>query len=376
LLDESGHICLCDFGLSKEFLTKDTENRTYSFCGTIEYMAPEVVMGDCGHNFTVDWWSLGVLTYELLTGSSPFTLDGEKNVPADISKRILKCQPVIPRSFSKRSKDFILKLLNKVPSKRLGANGANEVKSHPFFDNINWDDLAHKRVPAPFKPIICNELDTNNFADEFTRQRATDSPAILPPLNDENLFRGYSYVAPSILYSNNILNDTTATSAVPIEQSSLPLAVNDINSLLKDSAFNQLYEVDFSSNLGEGSFSVCKKCRNRETGQYYAVKIISRKKYDSTNEVKYLNMCQGHVNIVKLFDVLQDDLHTYIIMELLDGGELFDHIKLRGQFSEQEACNIMKSLISSIQFMHSQGVVHRDLKPENIIFADKTNNSK
>jgi ribosomal protein S6 kinase alpha-5 len=78
--------------------------------------------------------------------------------------------------------------LNKIPGKRLGANGAYEVKSHQFFDGINWDDLAKKKVPAPFKPNIINELDTSNFADEFTKQIPADSPAIVPT-GDNNLFR-------------------------------------------------------------------------------------------------------------------------------------------------------------------------------------------
>jgi serine/threonine protein kinase len=151
-----------------------------------------------------------VLAYELLTGASPFTVEGEKNVPADISKRILKSQPPIPRSFSKHTRDFILKLLVKQPSRRLGAHGAQEVKSHAFFESISWDDLVKKKLPPPFKPHIRNELDTNNFADEFTRQAPTDSPAIVPAApNCENLFRGYSYVAPSILFSSNVL--TTGT---------------------------------------------------------------------------------------------------------------------------------------------------------------------
>ncbi len=135
----------------------------------------------------MDWWSLGVLTYELLTGASPFTVEGEKNVPAEISRRILKSNPPIPRSFSKCAKDFILRLLVKQPAKRLGANGAGEVKAHPFFDGINWNDLASRKTPTPFKPLISNELDTGNFADEFTKQLATDSPAIVP--NGDNLFR-------------------------------------------------------------------------------------------------------------------------------------------------------------------------------------------
>ncbi len=295
-----------------------------------------------------------MLTYELLTGASPFTVEGEKNIPSDISKRILKSQPPMPRFFSKHAKDFILKLLNKAPSKRLGAAGANEVKSHPFFEGIKWDDLLKKKIPAPFKPNICNELDTTNFADEFTKQVPADSPALVPTsTNGENLFRGYSYVAPSIIYSSNAITDTQVTN---YNNSDTSFNASNIHSWLKNSAFNQLYEIDFNSNLGEGSFSVCKKCRNRKTGEYHAVKILSRRKYDPTNEVKYLSKCQGHENIVKLYDVLQDDLHTYIIMELLSGGELFERIRQRVHFTEREASIIMKSLLSAIQYMHSQGI--------------------
>jgi ribosomal protein S6 kinase alpha-5 len=132
-----------------------------------------------------------VLTYELLTGASPFTVEGEKNIPSEISKRILKAQPPMPRSFSKQAKDFIQKLLIKVPTKRLGAQGAQEVKSHVFFDGIGaWDDLLKKKIQPPFRPNITNELDTTNFAEEFTKQTPFDSPAILPPssTNAENLF--------------------------------------------------------------------------------------------------------------------------------------------------------------------------------------------
>lgn len=106
------------------------------------------------------------------------------------------------------------------------------------------------------------------------------------------------------------------------------------------------------------------------------MKILSRRKYDASNEVRYLTKCQGHENIVKLYDVLQDDLHTYIIMELLTGGELFERLRQREQFNEKEAATIMKSLISAIQFIHSQGIVHRDLKPENIIFSDHATQAK
>ncbi len=185
-------------------------------------------------------------------------------------------------------------------------------------------------------------------------------------------------MAPSVIYSNNVLTDSTSQEqqGTSTQNVSGLLSGAGINTWLKNSAFNQIYEIDFGTNLGEGSFSVCKKCRHRKTGQYYAVKILSRHKYDSTNEVKYLSKCQGHENIVKLYDVLQDDLHTYIIMELLSGGELFERIRTRCDFTEREASSIMKSLISAIQYMHSQNIVHRDLKPENVLFADETPNSK
>ncbi|EAW74263.1 ribosomal protein S6 kinase, 90kDa, polypeptide 4, isoform CRA_d [Homo sapiens] len=85
LLDSEGHIVLTDFGLSKEFLTEEKE-RTFSFCGTIEYMAPEIIRSKTGHGKAVDWWSLGILLFELLTGASPFTLEGERNTQAEVSR--------------------------------------------------------------------------------------------------------------------------------------------------------------------------------------------------------------------------------------------------------------------------------------------------
>lgn len=120
LIDADGHIVITDFGLSKE-LTDESNGRSYSFCGTIEYMAPEVVRGSkSGHDISVDWWSVGVLCYELLTGASPFTVDGDKNSQSEISKRILKSTPPMLNTIQPKANDFITKLLNKDPAQRLG----------------------------------------------------------------------------------------------------------------------------------------------------------------------------------------------------------------------------------------------------------------
>lgn len=192
---------ITDFGLSKE-LSEEESGRAYSFCGTIEYMAPEVVRGgQAGHDIAVDWWSVGVLTYELLTGASPFTKDGELNNQQAISKRILKDPPPFPQRLGSVVKDLISKLLIKDPKKRLGGGGqkdAREIKKHPFFRGIDWERLSRKQLPAPFKPIIKDELDTSNFSDEFTNLPIADSPTAVPH-NSDRLFRGYSFVSPSIL---------------------------------------------------------------------------------------------------------------------------------------------------------------------------------
>ena len=104
------------------------------------------------------------------------------------SRRIIKNQPLIPNHISKVAKDFILKLLTKNPKRRLGAKGLEDVKRHPFFGpDIDWDAIAQKRTQAPIKPKIKDEMDTSNFADEFTRLPLTDSPGLAPPT--ESLFR-------------------------------------------------------------------------------------------------------------------------------------------------------------------------------------------
>lgn len=134
-------------------------------------MSPELVKGGTeGHDFSVDWWSVGVLTYELLTGTSPFTVDGEHNNKAEIAKRILKYHPPIPEHLTPQAQDFLRRLLVKDPSQRLGGgqSDASQLKEHPFLATINWTLLAQRKLRAPFKPKIRHELDVSNFAEEFT----------------------------------------------------------------------------------------------------------------------------------------------------------------------------------------------------------------
>uniref|UniRef100_A0A8C1HEB3 Ribosomal protein S6 kinase n=1 Tax=Cyprinus carpio carpio TaxID=630221 RepID=A0A8C1HEB3_CYPCA len=418
LLDSNGHIVLTDFGLSKEFHEVE---RAYSICGTIEYMAPEIVAGgESGHDKAVDWWSMGVLMYELLTGGSPFTVDGDENSHSDIAERIMKKVPPFPKDMGPLAKDIIQQLLIKDPKKRLGSgpSGAQNVKSHPFYQKMNWEDLAAKKVPAPFKPVIRDELDVSNFAEEFTEMDPTYSPAALPN-NCDRIFQGYSFMAPSILFKRNAVMDDPGQLCGGSERPGSAAVAR--SAMMKDSPFYINYEMDLRENaLGEGSFSICRQCTHKKTGQKYAVKIVSKRMEAQTQkEIAALKLCDGHPNIVKLHEIYHDQhaasgsccsvvikslfilnvsrvhiapkctlhslgsvathppcLHTYLVLELLQGGELLERIRRKQHFSETEASCIMRRLVSAVSHMHDVGVVHRDLKPENLLFTDDTENSE
>lgn len=143
LLDGQGHIALTDFGLCKEL--KKGETSTNTFCGTNEYLAPEMVLKK-SYDKSVDWWALGVLLYELLTGDVPF-----HSVHLDVLyRRILKQPLSFPSYLSDQAVDLLEQLLNRDPKLRLGSKrGAMEIKQHPFFKGISWNSVAKKQIPPP-----------------------------------------------------------------------------------------------------------------------------------------------------------------------------------------------------------------------------------
>jgi serum/glucocorticoid-regulated kinase 2 len=149
LLDYSGHIALCDFGLCK--LDMKDEDKTNTFCGTPEYLAPELLLGQ-GYTKTVDWWTLGVLLYEMLTGLPPFYDENTNEMYRKILSEPLHFPgpEIVPPS----AKDLLTKLLNRKPDQRLGVNGASEIKAHPFFHSIDWRKLLQRKYEPTFKPNV------------------------------------------------------------------------------------------------------------------------------------------------------------------------------------------------------------------------------
>ncbi|KEY65578.1 hypothetical protein S7711_09239 [Stachybotrys chartarum IBT 7711] len=164
LLDANGHIALCDFGLSKANLTKN--DTTNTFCGTTEYLAPEVLLDESGYTKMVDFWSLGVLVFEMCCGWSPFYAEDTQQMYKNIAFGKVR----FPRdTLSQEGRNFVKGLLNRNPKHRLGAtDDAEELKRHPFFADINWDLLARKLITPPFKPKLKSETDVSYFDPEFT----------------------------------------------------------------------------------------------------------------------------------------------------------------------------------------------------------------
>lgn len=210
LLDANGHIALCDFGLSKANLTKN--DTTNTFCGTTEYLAPEVLLDEQGYTKMVDFWSLGVLVFEMCCGWSPFYAEDTQQMYKNIAFGKVR----FPRdALSTEGRNFVKGLLNRNPKHRLGANrDADELIEHPFFADVDWQALGKKNLVPPFKPKLTSLADTSHFDPEFTNALNTSSslnaraaalaagadPASTPlSPTMQNAFKGFTYVDDSTL---------------------------------------------------------------------------------------------------------------------------------------------------------------------------------
>ncbi|XP_077568561.1 ribosomal protein S6 kinase alpha-2 [Stigmatopora nigra] len=356
LLDEEGHIKITDFGLSKEAI--DHDKRAYSFCGTIEYMAPEVV-NRRGHTQSADWWSFGVLMFEMLTGSLPFQGKDRKETMA----LILKAKLGMPQFLSPEVQSLLRALFKRNPANRLGAgpDGVDELKSHCFFASINWNKLYKKEIRPPFKPTVGRPEDTFHFDPEFTSRTPTDSPGIPPSTNTHQLFRGFSFVATSQSQEQSVAN------VLPTHQEGK--TINPIAQHLRgDLAFSDIYEM--KEDVGQAANSVYKRCLHRVTAVEYSVKIIDKGRKDPSEEIEILLRYGQHPNINTLKDVFDDGHCVHLVQNLLRGGELLDRVLTVPNFIEKDASDIICTLSKTVEYLHSQGVVHRDLKPSNIYYTD------
>ena len=201
LLDAKGHIKLTDFGLSKILETES--DKAFTICGTPQYLAPEILQKK-GYNKAVDWWSLGCVMYEMLTGKIPFAIKRGVKLNMKIYEQGVK----YPDHLYKNAKDLIKKLLVIDPNERLGSgpDGSENIKKHPFFKGINWNDAYQRKIKPPFIPKLKNDTDLRYFDTMFTeepingKQRKYTRDRDREPSNEYN---GFSYVTGSV--SNELM---------------------------------------------------------------------------------------------------------------------------------------------------------------------------
>lgn len=186
LIDAHGYMKITDFGLSR---MKVKQNDAKSICGTPEYLAPEIIL-KIGYGKPVDWWTLGNIIYEMLVGIPPFYTNNRQ----ELFEKIKFMSPKYPNYLSSVSKNILDSLLRKDPSKRLGSvRGSDEVKEHPFFDNINWKLIEEMKYEPFFKPKINVDLGLHNFDPEFTELPVNSLEVTEGPNGLYKRFEGFSW---------------------------------------------------------------------------------------------------------------------------------------------------------------------------------------
>eukprot|EP00698_Gefionella_okellyi_P005112 TRINITY_DN14693_c0_g1_i1.p1 TRINITY_DN14693_c0_g1~~TRINITY_DN14693_c0_g1_i1.p1 ORF type:complete len:441 (+),score=98.79 TRINITY_DN14693_c0_g1_i1:75-1397(+) len=198
LLDQDGHVMLTDFGLCKEDVSET--GTTHTFCGSPEYLAPEILRGE-GYGKAVDWWSLGTLIYEMLVGLPPFY---SQNVNL-MYEKILKSELKFPPHLTPEARRLLTGLLERDPPKRLGSGGGDmdEIKREPFFAGLDFDKVMARGYKPQFRPSLkTGETDTSNFDEVFTTEKAVDSVVdsrLSETAKAKSNFDGFTYVAPTAL---------------------------------------------------------------------------------------------------------------------------------------------------------------------------------
>ena len=205
LLDAKGHIKLTDFGLSK--ILEEEDDKAYTICGTPQYLAPEILLRQ-GYDKMIDWWSLGCIMYEMLTGRLPFAIKRG----CKMSMKLYEKKVFFPSNIDNKAQDLIEKFLIVNPKERLGIEGSESIKSHPFFEGVDWNLAYEKKLNPPFIPKLKSDTDLRYFDNIFTdepiggHKKRNNTRDRDKEINNE--YNGFTYIAESVSNElNNLLKD-------------------------------------------------------------------------------------------------------------------------------------------------------------------------
>ena len=211
LMDSTGHIKLSDFGLSK--ILSDNDEKAFTMCGTPQYLAPEI-MKEEGYNKNVDWWSLGCFFYEMITGFLPFY------IPKDyLNEKVYEQKVIFPSGINPLAIKFIKELLVVDPKSRLGngVNGVENIKSHEYFKDVDWNKYYNKEIEPPFIPKLDSDEDLKYFDKMFTDE-PVDSPVPQSRPRVYSTYKGFTYVNNSIKKDMDDKNKTNSDENIEIKE--------------------------------------------------------------------------------------------------------------------------------------------------------------
>ena len=345
---DDSSILLADFGFAKYVPETGLKTR----CGTPAFVAPEIIVGKA-YNTQADMWSVGCLIFMLIGGYPPFQDDTHRGLFRKIRGANFTFHKTYWNNVSLQSKQLITNLLTVDPDERLDADAALQYA---------WCKERNEHLSSRDLSGSIREL--KKFNARRTFRSAVHAVQMAAAFHVEKI---------SDLFKET---DLHADEEDEEEEKTSPPQVQKLNmSKTKKKKFDELYEV--KEKLQRGSASVVKKCYSKVYHKDFAVKIIERDtKTDELvlHEVSIMNHLH-HKNLVGVVDFFEEDDFYYIVMELMEGGDVFDRILDLQNYTEKDARDLAKTLLLAVDYMHQNGVAHRDIKPQNLFLDSKSDNS-